>query len=128
MHNMVLWFFVHANQVREKLRHLFIKAIMSIMAAFSPSILAANDDIAAIGERIAEGAKSGGKSAIIVAQFVGGIFVIGGLIAAKNKKDNPQIKVSHIVASLAFGACLIVIPEVIRRTQKQLGLTPVGMD
>jgi hypothetical protein len=57
----------------------------------------------------------------------GVVFVIGGLIAAKNKKDNPQIKTGAIVASVIFGAVLVVVPEIIKRSQAQIGLSPVDV-
>ncbi|ASL86003.1 MULTISPECIES: DUF6750 family protein [Serratia] len=108
------------------LRQRFI-AFLSAAAAALPVAAFADGDIADMADRAAEGAKSGLKSALIIAQFIGGIFVIGGLIAAKNKKENPQIKVSHIIGSILFGVCLIVVPEIIKRAQTQVGLTPVNV-
>ncbi|WP_324609702.1 DUF6750 family protein, partial [Pseudomonas amygdali] len=67
------------------------------------------------------------KSALTIAQFAGVIFVIGGLVAAKNKKDNPQIKIGAIIASILFGVCLVVVPEIIKRSQAQVGLAPVDV-
>ena len=86
-----------------------------------------NRDIAGMGDSAAEGAKSMQKSALTIAQFVGVVFVIGGLIAAKTKKDNPQVKTSHIIGSILVGVCLIVIPEIIKRSQTQVGLSPVDV-
>ncbi|MGP1056725.1 DUF6750 family protein [Serratia sp. CY68341] len=108
------------------LRQRFI-AFLSAAAAALPVAAFADGDIADMADRAAEGAKSGLKSALIIAQFIGGIFVIGGLIAAKNKKENPQIKVSYIIGSILFGVCLIVVPEIIKRAQTQVGLTPVNV-
>lgn len=108
------------------LRQRFI-AFLSAAVAALPVAAFADGDIADMADRAAEGAKSGLKSALIIAQFIGGIFVIGGLIAAKNKKENPQIKVSHIIGSILFGVCLIVVPEIIKRAQTQVGLTPVNV-
>ncbi|WP_160126018.1 DUF6750 family protein [Serratia sp. Z4] len=108
------------------LRQRFI-AFLSAAAAALPVAAFADGDIADMADRAAEGAKSGLKSALVIAQFIGGIFVIGGLIAAKNKKENPQIKVSHIIGAILFGVCLIVVPEIIKRAQTQVGLTPVNV-
>ncbi|EBR0232353.1 conjugal transfer protein TraR, partial [Salmonella enterica subsp. enterica serovar Hadar] len=73
------------------------------------------------------GAKSGTKSALIIAQLIGALFVIGALISMKAKKDNPQIKGWHIIVGLLVGGALCVVPEIIKRSQAQVGLTPVNI-
>ncbi|MCU7063495.1 conjugal transfer protein TraR [Serratia ureilytica] len=104
-----------------------LSAFLSGAAAALPVAAFADGDIADMANRAAEGAKSGIKSSLTIAQFAGVFFVIGGLIAAKNKKDNPQVKTWHILASILFGVCLIVVPEIIKRAQTQVGLTPVNV-
>lgn len=124
--DVLLWGFVRVTLFKERLRARFIKGVTALVAT-SPVLAFADGDIADMGNRVAEGAKSGMKSALIIAQFVGLLFVAGGLVAAKTKKDNPQVKTTHIIAAIAFGVCLIVIPEIIRRSQTQMGLTPVNI-
>lgn len=80
-----------------------------------------------MANRLADGATTGIRSALKIAQFIGVLFVIGGLIAAKTKKDNPHVKTWHILASILFGVCLIVVPEIIKRAQTQVGLSPVSI-
>ncbi|ELH4242551.1 conjugal transfer protein TraR [Serratia marcescens] len=124
--DMMLNLSVRVYFLKAWLRQRFI-AFLSGAAAVLPVAAFADGDIADMADRAAEGAKSGLKSALVIAQFIGGIFVIGGLIAAKNKKENPQIKVSHIIGAILFGVCLIVVPEIIKRAQTQVGLTPVNV-
>lgn len=124
--DMMLNLSVRVYFLKAWLRQRFI-AFLSGAAAALPVAAFADGDIADMADRAAEGAKSGLKSALVIAQFVGALFVIGGLIAAKNKKDNPQIKVPHILAAILFGVCLIVVPEIIKRAQTQVGLTPVNV-
>ncbi|MDY7563409.1 MULTISPECIES: DUF6750 family protein [unclassified Pseudomonas] len=122
--DMQLWVCVRVTLFKEQLSHRFINWLAVVLAS-SPVAAFADGDIAAMGTAVANGATSGMKSALLVAQFAGVIFVIGGLIAAKTKKDNPQVKTSHIIGSIAFGACLIAVPEMIKRAQTQVGLSPV---
>ncbi|MBJ2292964.1 conjugal transfer protein TraR [Pseudomonas sp. MF5691] len=124
--DMLLWAAVRVTVFKDGMRQRMVKGLTAAMAA-SPVLAFAGDDIAGMGDAAAEGAKSLQKSALTVAQFVGVIFVIGGLIAAKTKKDNPQIKTGHIIGSILFGVCLVVIPEIIKRSQTQVGLSPVDV-
>lgn len=124
--DMLLWAAVRATVFKDGMRQRIVKGLAAAMAA-NPVLAFASDDIAGMGDAAAEGAKSLQKSALTVAQFVGVLFVIGGLIAAKTKKDNPQVKTSHIIGSILFGVCLVVIPEIIKRSQAQVGLSPVDV-
>lgn len=121
--DMLLWACVRVDLVKKQVRRTFINGV-AVMLAGSP-VAAMAGDIADMGAAAADGAKSGMKSALVIAQFLGVIFVVGGLIAAKTKKDNPQIKTSHILGSILFGVCLVVVPEIIKRAQTQVGLAPV---
>jgi len=124
--DMLLGVCVRVHQIKEQVRGKMIKRMGGLLAVL-PGAAFADGDIADMLNSAAEGSKSGMKSALTIAQFVGVLFVIGGFIAAKQKKDNPQIKVSHIIGAVLFGACLIVIPEIIKRAQSQVGLTPVSV-
>lgn len=124
--NMLLWACVRVTIITDWLRKMFIKLLV-VAAAGNPVLAFAGSDIADMGSSAAEGAKSGMKSALTIAQFIGVLFVIGGIIAAKNKKNNPQITVGAIIGSILFGVLLLAIPEAIKRSQAQVGLTPVSV-
>jgi hypothetical protein len=123
--HMLLSACVRATLLKEKVRDRLAKGLVAIAAA-SP-VVASADDIAGMLSSAATGSSSATKSVLTIAQFVGVVFVCGGVIAAKTKKDNPQIKVSHIVGAIVFGVCLIAIPELIKRSQTQVGLTPINV-
>ncbi|WP_054097723.1 DUF6750 family protein, partial [Pseudomonas amygdali] len=112
---------VRLSVFKDGLRQRVLKGLTAAMAA-NPVLAFAGADIAGMGDSAAVGATSLKKSALTIAQFAGVIFVIGGLVAAKNKKDNPQIKIGAIIASILFGVCLVVVPEIIKRSQAQVGL------
>lgn len=124
--DMLLWVCVRVTMFKEQLRKWFGKGL-AVLLAGSPVAAFADGDFADMGNSVAEGSKSGIKSVLVVAQFAGVIFLVGGLIAAKTKKDNPQVKTSHIIGAILFGACLIAVPEIIKRAQTQVGLTPVNV-
>ncbi|RMS17385.1 TraR protein [Pseudomonas savastanoi] len=117
---------VRLSVFKDGLRQRVLKCLTAAMAA-NPVLAFAGADIAGMGDSAAVGATSLRKSALTIAQFAGVIFVIGGLVAAKNKKDNPQIKIGAIIASILFGVCLVVVPEIIKRSQAQVGLAPVDV-
>lgn len=125
--DMLLGVCVRVYQVKDAVRQKMIKGLVGMTAVIPCAAFAAGDDIAGMLDSAAEGSTSGTKSALKIAQFVGVLFVIGGLIMAKTKKDNPQVKTSHIIGSILFGVCLVVVPEIIKRSQAQVGLTPVSV-
>ena len=124
--NILLRICVRAFQVKERIRAGVIRGAAFLLCA-CPVVAMADGDIADLLDHVATGAKSGTKSSLTIAQFLGVLAVIGGLLAAKGKKDNPQVKTWHIVASIALGAVLIVVPELIKRAQTQIGMTPVNV-
>jgi hypothetical protein len=117
---------VRFSVFKDGMRKRAIKGLTAV-AASSPVFAMAADDLAGMSDSAAEGATTFQKNILVIAQMIGVVFVIGGLIAAKNKKDNPQIKTGAIVASILFGAVLVVVPEIIKRSQAQVGLTPVDV-
>jgi hypothetical protein len=125
--DMLLQACVRATLFKEQLRQKLIKGVSVALVSSPLTAFAAGGDIADMGASMADGAKSGMGSVLTIAQFAGVCFVVGGLIAAKTKKDNPQIKASHIMGSILFGVCLVVVPEIIKRAQTQVGLTPVNV-
>jgi len=124
--HMLLSVCVRATLLKDKLTQHFSKGLVAVAAA-SPVFANAGSDLAGMVTSTATGGVTITKGALSLAQMVGVVFVIGALIAAKNKNDNPQIKVSHIAGALIFGVCLIAVPEIIKRSQSQVGLTPINV-
>jgi hypothetical protein len=124
---MLLSVCVRATLFKDNLTHHFAKGLVAIAAASPVLAHADGSDLAGMVTSFAVGGVTVTKGALQLAQTAGVVFVMGGLIAAKNKKDNPQIKVSHIATSVIIGACLIAVPEIIKRSQSQAGLTPINV-
>lgn len=125
--HMLLSACVRATLFKENIARRVIKGVAAMAAASPVFAYADGNDLAGMVSTAATGGTTVTKGALNIAQMLGVIFVIGALIAAKTKKDNPQIKVSHIASSLIFGACLIAVPEIIKRSQNQVGLTPINV-
>jgi len=123
----LLWMTVRAYLLGDRIKACVIKCLTALALA-NPVLAFAGNDVAEMGKSIADGAKTSKGSLLDIGQFVGLLFVIGGLVAAKSKKNNPQITVGHIAASIIFGALLIAVPEGIKRSQAQMGLTPVNVN
>ncbi|WP_117144121.1 DUF6750 family protein [Pseudomonas coronafaciens] len=125
--HMLLSVCVRATLLQDKARQRFIKGLTAFIAASPALAFAGGEDLAGMVTSTATGGVTVTKGALSLAQMGGVVVVIGALAAAKAKKDNPQIKVSHIATSLVIGACLIAVPEIIKRSQAQVGLAPISV-
>ena len=85
----------------------------------------AEGDIADMMRSAADGAKSGKTSGLEIAQAIGVFIFIGSLLAFKKIGTNPQVTLGRCCAGLAIGGLLAVVPEIMSRTQKQLGTSSV---
>lgn len=118
--------FSRAFMLSETLRRAFLRVIFAWVAFISPGAMAAGD-LADIGNSIAAGASSGTKSVLTVCQLLGVCAVVGSIFALKSMKNNPQTKPWMVAVGFFTGLVLIVIPELIKRGQTQLGMTPVNV-
>lgn len=115
-----------ALTVSETLRRLTLRALTAWLAFISP-VAMADGDFADILNNLSQGATSGTKSMLNIALFAGVVGVIGSLFALKSMKNNPQIRPWMVAVGFVVSILLIVVPELIRRGQSQLGMTPVSV-
>ncbi|MBY4841265.1 conjugal transfer protein (plasmid) [Pantoea stewartii] len=115
-----------ALTVSETLRRLTLRALTAWLALISPMAMA-DGDIADMFNSVSQGATSGTKSAINIAVFAGVVGVIGSLFALKSMKNNPQVRPWMVLVAFLVSILLIVVPELIRRGQTQVGMTPVSV-
>jgi len=118
--------YARALMLSEALRRLTLRALCAWLAFISPMAMA-DGDMADILNNLSQGATAGTKSTLNIAVFVGVCGVIGSLFAAKGMKNNPQIKLWMVLSGFVISILLIVVPELIRRGQTQLGMTPVSV-
>lgn len=115
-----------AFTLAESMRRLTLRGLLAYLALVSPAALA-DGDLASMANSLSEGATSGTKSILTIAQFIGVVGVVGSLIGFKAMKNNPQIKPGHIALGFFISLVLIAVPEIIKRGQTQMGMTPVAV-
>lgn len=118
--------FARALMLSETLRGLTLRGLSAWLAFISP-VAMADGDLADMAKAVSVGADSGTQSALKIATFIGVVGVIGSLIALKSMKNNPQIK-PWMVAITFFGSLILIgVPEIIKRGQTQMNMTPVSI-
>lgn len=118
--------FARALMLSDSLRRITLRGLCAYAALISPLAMA-DGDLASMANSISEGATSGTKSVLNIAQFVGVVGIIGSLVALKSMKSNPQVRPWHVGLGFVVSLLLIAIPEIIKRGQTQMGMTPVSV-
>ncbi|EOW6411080.1 MULTISPECIES: DUF6750 family protein [Cronobacter] len=118
--------FSRAIIVKENLRRLTLKALCAWLGFISPLAMA-DGDLADAFNAVANGAESGTKSALTIATFIGVVTVIASLIALKSMKNNPQVRPWMVAVGFLTGLLLIAVPEIIKRGQTQMNMSPVSV-
>ncbi|MBY6260113.1 conjugal transfer protein TraR [Phytobacter diazotrophicus] len=107
------------------LRERAIQVLCALTAFLLPGMALAAGDVADMIDSGAAGAKRVKSSGLDIFQMIG-LFIFGGsLLAFKKVGNHPQVTVGRCCAGLAIGALLFVIPELISRSQKQMGMSSV---
>ena len=118
--------FARALILSETLRHQTLRGLMAWLAFISPMAMA-DGDLADMANAVSVGASSGTKSALNIATFIGVVGVIGSIIALKSMKNNPQVKPWMVGLGFVGSLLLIAVPEMIKRGQTQMNMTPVSV-
>jgi type IV secretory pathway VirB2 component (pilin) len=111
----------------DKIRRFYTRVIVGTLTWFLAPLAHADDDIAGMITAVLNGVTSL-KEPIIKASMVIGlacILIAIGLMAGK--KNNPQIKIWHVLILMVAGACFIGIDQISSRSQKQMNLNPVSV-
>jgi len=106
-------------------RERMIQGLCALVAFLSPGIALAEGDLADMFSSAAAGAKSGKTSGLEIAQAIGVFIFIASLLAFKKIGTNPQVTLGRCCLGIAVGALLAIVPEIMSRTQKQLGTSSV---
>lgn len=111
----------------DTVRRYYARAIAGGLAWFLTPLAHADDDIAGMIKGWLDGIYSL-KEPIVNASMVIGLVCIAGAIGLMvSKKNNPQVKMSHILVLVVAGACFIAIDQMASRSQKQMNLNPVSI-
>ncbi|WP_426575583.1 DUF6750 family protein (plasmid) [Xenorhabdus stockiae] len=127
LRNFPLVISIKAFFIADTARRYTFSTLIGLAGTLLSPVAKANDDIAGIFKSIARGAISVKDDIADVAFVIGIGFCVAGLLAMKNKKDNPRITVGGILTLFIVGLGLIALDQLISRGQKQMGLTPVSI-
>lgn len=107
-----------------EMRERFVQWLCAMVLAILPgSAFAAGGDLADILDSTAEGAKRGQTASLAIAQFAGVVIFIASLLAFKKINTNPNVTLGRCIGGLIIGALLVVVPELLSRSQKQMGMS-----
>lgn len=109
-----------------KCRERMIQGLCATATFLLPGMAFAEGDLADMLSSAAAGAKSGKTSGTEIARR-SGIHLHRFPAGFQKVGTNPQITVGRCCAGLAIGGLLAVVPEVMSRTQKQLGTSSVNI-
>ncbi len=92
-----------------------------------PKAVLADGDLADMVRNVEQGAKTAQSSSLTIAQFIGVILFLGGLIGLKKvgKQGGWDWLVALYLSSL--GVLLVAGPEMMSRSQKQLGISTISI-
>lgn len=107
----------------QDMRERFIQWLYAMALAILPGSAFAAGDLADMLDAAADGAKRGQTAALTISQFVGVVLFIGSLLAFKKINTNPQITLGRCIGGLFIGALMVVVPELLSRSQKQVGMS-----
>ncbi|EJR7830517.1 TPA: conjugal transfer protein TraR [Salmonella enterica] len=110
------------------LRERAVRALLALIAGLLPGIALADGDLADMFDSAAAGAKRAKTSGLDIFQMLG-LFIFGAsLLAFKKVGSHPQVTLGRCVAGLLIGAGLFIIPELISRSQKQMGTSSITIN
>ncbi|HDS9155157.1 TPA: IncI1-type conjugal transfer protein TraR, partial [Escherichia coli] len=71
--------------------------------------------------------KTAQSSSLTIAQFIGVILFLGGLIGLKKVGKQGGMGLASCIVSIVIGAVLVAGPEMMSRSQKQLGISSISI-
>lgn len=107
-------------EMRERLIQWLCAMALTILPG---SAFAAGGDLADMVDSAAQGAKRGQTASLTIAQCAGVVIFIVAVLSFRKINTNPQITLPRCIGGLVIGALLVVIPELMGRSQKQLGIS-----
>ncbi|KOY61571.1 hypothetical protein AM629_13175 [Photorhabdus heterorhabditis] len=127
MKNFPLFIYVKAILMTEKARRYSLSAIAGFIGLLLSPVAKADDDITGMINNVLNGVYSLKEPIVKACLVIGMGFIATGIVCMSAKKNNPQIKATHIIILFVVGAGLIALEQIANRSQKQMGLNPVSI-
>ncbi|EDJ1091142.1 conjugal transfer protein TraR [Salmonella enterica] len=119
--------FFHAQLFLMNCRDRVINLLVLLPLMLLPRAVLADGDLADMVRHVGDGAKTSQTSALTIAQFIGVIMFIGGVIGFKKVGKQSGIGLGACIVSVIVGVILAVAPEVMNRSQRQLGTSATSI-
>ncbi|EEJ4252316.1 conjugal transfer protein TraR [Salmonella enterica subsp. enterica serovar 4,[5],12:b:-] len=108
-------------------RNKIIDLLLLIPVMLLPGAVLADGDLADMVRNVEQGAKTAQSSSLNIAQFIGVIAFLGGLIGLKKVGKQGGMGLAGCILSIVIGAILAAGPEMMSRSQKQLGISTISI-
>ncbi|WP_164994193.1 IncI1-type conjugal transfer protein TraR [Escherichia coli] len=118
--------FIHAQLFVMSCRSKLTKFLLLIPMMLLPKAVLADGDLADMVRNVEQGAKTQ-SSSLTIAQFIGVILFLGGLIGLKKVGKQGGMGLASCIVSIVIGAVLVAGPEMMSRSQKQLGISSISI-
>ncbi|EIP3952694.1 conjugal transfer protein TraR [Salmonella enterica] len=109
-------------------RERLIRKLLLLPAALFPGIALADTDIADMIGDVATGAESGQTSTLRIARFVGVVIALAAILGFKKIGQSPHITMGRCIGGLIVGVLLLAGPELMNRSQRQMGISATSID
>ncbi|EAW1321294.1 conjugal transfer protein TraR [Salmonella enterica] len=119
--------FFHAQLFLMNCRDRVINLLVLLPLMLLPRAVLADGDLADMVRHVGDGAKTSQTSTLTIAQFIGVIMFIGGVVGFKKVGKQGGIGLGACIVSVIVGVILAVAPEVMNRSQRQLGTSATSI-
>ena len=119
--------FIHAQLFVMSCRSKLTKFLLLIPMMLLPKAVLADGDLADMVRHASDGADAAEDSFLRIGRFVGVILFLGGLIGLKKVGKQGGMGLAGCIVSIVIGAVLVAGPEMMSRSQKQLGISSISI-
>lgn len=120
--------FIYVQIFLMNCRDKIISLLLLLPAMLLPRTVMADGDLFDMIRNVGDGAKGATGSTLNIAQFIGVVMFIGGLLGFKKVGKQNGLGLAGCIVSVIIGAILVVVPEVMNRSQRQLGISPATIN
>ncbi|KAB3088174.1 conjugal transfer protein TraR [Escherichia coli] len=118
---------IHAQLFFMTCRSKLIERLLLIPVMLLPKAVLADGDLADIVSNASAGAKSSEGSLLTIARFIGVVLFIGAIIGFKKVGKQGGMGLAACISSLIIGVFLVALPEMMNRSQRQLGISTISI-
>ncbi|ELT9933526.1 conjugal transfer protein TraR [Escherichia coli] len=119
--------FIHAQLFVMSCKSKLTRLLLLIPMMLLPKAVLADGDLADMVRHASDGADAAEGSFLRIGRFVGVILFLGGLIGLKKVGKQGGAGLAGCIVSIILGVLLVAVPEMMNRSQKQLGISTISI-